>query len=71
MFECVAKKTPVIATEREALLIYKDKIDISFFADINGLISSINSLLKPKEKDFDTSQFDPDKYWAETLSILP
>lgn len=68
LFECIARDTPIIATPREALKIYKDKINIVFFDNINGLIESINTVLGKKALKYNIEAYNPMNYWKELLN---
>ena len=67
LFECVPRKIPILATEREALLIYKNRIDIRFFRDSTSLIFALNDIRPDENKYYDIEQFQPAKYWGKIL----
>lgn len=66
LFECVATGTPVISNKIDSMLIYKDKMNISYYFDLNSLISCINSI--QHSKCYDYSGFNVDSYWNELLT---
>lgn len=67
LFECVARNTPIIATEREALKIYHEKINIHFFKDSESLIGALKKIIDSEKKTFNTVFFQPTKYWVKVL----
>jgi len=69
LFECVARNTPVIATNRKALLIYKDEINIHYFHNEDSLIEAIETIQSVKDKNFDTNHLQPVKYWGGVLNL--
>lgn len=67
LFECIARQTPIIATPREALKIYKDKIDIHFFSNVNDFIGAMNYALERRPTKYDIGCYKPDLYWKRIL----
>lgn len=69
LFECVARNTPILATEREALKVYMNKIGIHFFSDANSFIDVLAAVHSSDKKCYDTEAFRPKKYWKQILEI--
>ena len=67
MFECVARKTPIIASRIDALEAFKGEINISFFSNKDELITAINNLSVIPLFNYDTNIFNPKKYWEKVL----
>lgn len=67
LFECVARNTPIIATEREALKIYQDKINIHFFKNSKSFVEVLRKTSKTETVSYNTNLFQPAKYWKQVL----
>lgn len=68
LFECVNFNTPVLATEIDDLLLYKDLINIDFFHDVSSLIKGLDYCMYNKRKIYDYSMLMPDHYWKTVIS---
>lgn len=69
-FECVARDTPIIATNLEAMAIYKDDVDLQLFTDVEGLIACIDTLKNKEEFVYNKESFNPYNYWINVLSAI-
>lgn len=67
LFECVARNTPIIATEREALKIYQDKINIHFFKNSKSFVDVLSEVSKSEKKTYNTELLQPTEYWKKVL----
>lgn len=66
-FECVARNIPIIATDINAMRIYKNDVNLFLFKDINGLLESINKLSENSEIINNKEVFNPYQYWQKIL----
>lgn len=69
-FECVARHTPIIATQLNAMAIYNNDVNMRMFTTPPELITSIEYYLKNKLNTTDLSAFNPTIYWERILSKL-
>lgn len=69
LFECVARNTPILATERKALKIYKDEIDIHYFDSVHSLLDAIDVIKSAEKKcnNYNIDKFQPLPYWKGIL----
>ena len=70
LFECVMRDTPVLATNIQAMSIYKEKINLKLFDSVLSLIDGVNLFRNGRKKVVDKDYFDPYKYWQKTLDEL-
>lgn len=68
LFECVARNTPILATDCEAMKIYKDDINIHYFNNVQTLISSIQTIQSNKNSNYNINKYQPKEYWRRVLN---
>lgn len=66
-FECVARQTPVICTNLDAMKIYESDVDMRMFSDTKELIDAIGYYSEHKVRVTDLSVFNPKEYWYSVL----
>jgi len=67
LFECVNFNVPVLATDIEDMVIYKDVVNITFFNDVSSLIDGLEKISQTSSPQRDNSSLYPDKYWEEII----
>ena len=67
LFECISRNTPVIATDKGALRIYEDDVNIKFFDDEESLKFAIRSACAPYEGSYNVEKYNPTEYWKRIL----
>ncbi len=67
VYECIARNTPVIATNRDALAIYKNRINIDYFDTVENLIIAIKKYITSSCLIYDTNIFQPEAYWKKII----
>lgn len=68
MFECVARDTPVIASNIKSMSIFKDTINLALFNNTKELIDGVEDFCKNGVKQVDKSVFSPLNYWKEVMN---
>ena len=68
MFECVARNTPILASNIESMAIYKGYINILLFDNIQKLIEGIDYYNTNDLKSVDKTVFDPLNRWKEVFN---
>lgn len=69
-FECVARNTPVIASDIGSLRVYQNDTDTKYFSDLCGLINAMASYLEVKNGTSDISKFDPREGWNNVINSV-
>lgn len=67
-FECMSRKTPVIATDIEELRQYEDTSDLYFFNNVKELLEGITQCHLKGARDFDYEIYNPNRYWEYILA---
>lgn len=67
LFECISRKTPIIATNKAALHIYENDINIKFFDNVESLIFAIESTSEPYTVLYNDEKYNPTGYWEKIL----
>lgn len=70
LFECISANTPVIATQIEALDMYRDLIQIKFFRNVSEFVDNIRYFLNTTRTKVDNTVFVPDNYWEQILNEI-
>lgn len=68
LFECVARNKPILATNIDALAIYKDKVEMRFFEDATTLVTGVKYYLCSPVINNKIELFKPDLYWTKALA---
>ena len=66
-FECVARQTPVICTNLDAMKIFEKDVDMRMFSDTKELIDAIGYYAEHKVRVTDLLVFNPKEYWNGVL----
>ena len=70
MFECVARNTPVLASNIKSMAIFKEKVDIILFSNSQELIDGVDYYRISPRKNVDKAVFSPIGYWKEVINVL-
>lgn len=70
MFESVAYKTPIIASDISALRSFENDCNISFFSDVKSFINSIEQSMYCNKKRHDLGKFNPYPYWKLVIEDI-
>lgn len=68
-FECVSRKTPVVATNLEEFRQYKDITDLYLFNNVTELLDNITLCIQTGSREFNNDNFNPRKYWEKALAV--
>lgn len=67
-FECISRKTPVIATDLEEFRQYKENTDLYLFNNVAELLDKITLCIHNGSREFNNDVFNPRQYWEKTLA---
>jgi len=70
MFECVARDTPVIASNIKSMSIFKNTANMALFSTAKELIDGVERFRKKDVIQVDKSIFTPLNYWKKVLNYL-
>lgn len=66
-FECISRKTPIIATDLVEFRQYKDISDLYLFNNVTELLDCLSQCIHNGSREFDNEIFNPKKYWEKML----
>lgn len=69
-FECVARNTPIITTQLNAMAIYKNSVNMRMFNDVDGLIKAVDYFMQNEPVHFDSLEFSPKVYWGKLFEKM-
>ena len=69
-FECVARNTPIITTQLNAMAIYINIVNMRMFTGVDSLIDALKYYIQNDNVSQNTEEFSPKGYWEKIFNEM-